>query len=151
VDAEPATSNDPRPAGCCPGRRLWLLLQRLAFRSPAGGVSEVADSGTLAFDRRCTFGYQRREIPRDLSKHPRPVATLPLAVESSAWIPRRVGQLIRRRIIRTPQRRFSARLSPHVVTRLTLSISPLCYVGRLETFMSLNREGASHGTSYCCI
>lgn len=37
------------------------------------------------------------------------------------------------------------------VTRLTVSTYPLCYACRLETFMSLNSEGAPHGTSYCRI
>jgi len=37
------------------------------------------------------------------------------------------------------------------VTTLTPSNESLCYTCRLETFLSLNSEGVSDGTSYCCI
>jgi hypothetical protein len=40
---------------------------------------------------------------------------------------------------------------PNCVTMLTLSRCPLCYSYGLETFLSLNSEGAPHGTSYCRI
>ena len=37
------------------------------------------------------------------------------------------------------------------VTPLTPPNESLCYTCRLETFLSLNSEGVSDGTSYCCI
>jgi len=55
------------------------------------------------------------------------------------------------RSIRIDESGTARALAPDCVTMLTLFSYSLCYSCGLESFLSLNSEGAPHGTSYCRI